>query len=251
MSSEESKENEDNPNLCKVVCPYDRPFEIAETQMCVSECTIIERRDKLCLTNYENNRTVLQLQNLVQSNIENDLTKTFNISLITDDETIIIEEKNTIYEIISSKNKKKNSKTSSIDLGECENTLKAYYNIKEDESLIIYKIDATIEGKTGPSIIYEVFYPLKEPDKLEPLDLTICEGDEINVVYPIELENPESYNKESPYYKDICYNYNTNSKVDLILKDGQKEYSDNNKSLCEEDCIYVGYDPIDKQVECS
>ena len=92
---------------------------------------------------------------------------------------------------------------------------------------------------------------MNDPNKLEPLDLTICEGDEINIVYPIELKNPELYDKESPYYKDICYNYNTNNKVDLIIADRQQEYSDNNKSLCEEDCTYVGYDRETKEVECS
>ena len=37
----------------------------------------------------------------------------------------------------------------------------------------------------------------------------------------------------------------------MILNDRQEDYTNNNKSLCEEDCVYVGYDKINKQVECS
>ena len=246
----ESKQREDNPNLCKVICPIDSPFEMVKTQTCVSNCTIMDRRDKLCVTNYEGNVTFSQIQNLVQTDIMNDIVKTFDYSKVTNNETILIEENNTLYEIVSSQNKNKNSKTSSIELGECENTLKEYYNIDKTESLYILKIDAEVEGKTGPSIIYQVFYPLTDLDKLELLDLTICEGNEINVLFPINLENPELYDKESPYYNDICYPSSSDGKFDMILDDRQKEYSDNNKSLCEEDCEYVGYDKITKQVEC-
>ena len=37
----------------------------------------------------------------------------------------------------------------------------------------------------------------------------------------------------------------------MSLDDRQKEYTDNNKSLCEENCEYLGYDETNKQVECN
>ena len=203
------------------------------------------------MTDYEVNRTVSELQNLVQTNIKEDLIDKFNFSVITNNETVVIEEINSIYEIISTNNKNKNSKTSSIELGQCEYTLKEYYNIPEKEPLIIYKIDTKVEGKTGPSVLYQVFYPLIEPNKLEPLDLTVCEGEIIDISFPIDLENPELYDKESPYYHDICYSNSTKGKVDKIIDDRREEYSTNNKSLCEEGCTYAGYDLINKQVDCS
>ena len=244
--SEESREI--NPFLCKLVCPYERPFELVNEQICVSNCSIMERKDKLCITNYEGNRTIVQLQSLVQNNIIDDLGKSFNISLMKENETITIEEKDTYYEIISTKNKNKNNKTSSIDLGECENSLKEYYKIDKEESLIIFKIDAKIEGKTGPSTIYEVYYPLLDPYKLEKLDLTICEGNQVDISYHIDLENPDLYNKDNPYYHDICFP--SSGKIDMILDDRQKQYSENNMSLCEENCDYVGYNTIDNTVDC-
>ena len=247
----ESKEKDDNSNVCKVICPYDKPFIMVEKQICVASCTIMERKNKLCVTDYEVNRTVSELQNLVQTNIKEDLIDKFNFSVITNNETVVIEEINSIYEITSTSNKNKNSKTSSIELGQCEYTLKEYYNIPEKEPLIIYKIDTKVEGKTGPSVLYQVFYPLIEPNKLEPLDLTVCEGEIIDISFPIDLENPELYDKESPYYHDICYSNSTKGKVDKIIDDRREEYSTNNKSLCEEGCTYAGYDLINKQVDCS
>ena len=248
---EESRQSEDNPNFCKTICSIDEPFEMVETQTCVPNCTIMDRRDKLCVTNYEGNKTISQLQNLVQTDIMNDITRTFNYSKITNNETVMIDENGTLYEIISSKNKDKQKKTSSIELGECENILKDYYNIDKNASLYIFKIDADIQGKTGPSVIYQVFYPINDPNKLEKLDLTICEGNAVNVLFPIDLENPELYDKDSPYYKDICYPSSSDNKYDMILEDRKQDYSDNNKSLCEEGCEYIGYDPNNKQVECS
>ena len=247
----ESKEREDNKNLCKVICPYDKPFEMVEKQICVSSCTIMERKNKLCVTDYEVNRSVSDLQNLVQTNIKDDLIDQFNFSVVTNNESVVIEEVNSIYEIVSTKNTNKNPKTSSIELGNCESILKEYYHIPEEESLIIYKIDTKVEGKTGPSVLYQVFYPLFQPNKLESLDLTVCEGEEIDISFHMELDNPELYDKDSPYYNDICYSNSTNKKADMTTDDRRKEYTLNNKSLCEEDCTYVGYDLINKQVDCS
>ena len=249
--SEESIQREDNPNLCKVVCPFDKPFEIVKTQMCVSSCTIMEREDKICVTNYEGNKTVSQLINAVQSDIMDDITKTFNYSKVTDNETILIEESGTIYEIISSNNKNKNSNTSSIILGKCEYTLKNYYKIDEKDSLYILKIDTYIEGKTGPTVLYKVYYPLLNDNKLESLDLTLCEGEEIVVEYPIDIENPELYDKQSPYYNDICYPDSSNDKFDKLIDDRIQEYTDNNMSLCEEECEFIGYNKTNRHVLCN
>ena len=248
---EESAPREDNPNLCKVICPFDKPFEIIITQTCVSSCTIMERKDKLCVTNYEGNKTVSQLINVVQSDIIDDITKTFNYSEVTDNETILIEENGTIYEIISTKNKNKNSNTSSIELGKCEYTLKDYYKIDKEDSLYVLKIDTYIEGKTGPTILYKVYYPLLNENKLESLDLTLCEGTDIIVEYPLDLEDSELYDKESPYYHDLCYPDLSSDKVDKIIDDRIQEYTDNNRSLCEEGCEYVGYNKSNKHVECN
>ena len=57
------------------------------------------------------------------------------------------------------------------------------------------------------------------------------------------------YDKNNPIYNDICSPYSSKDGVDMILKDLQQEYIDNNKSLCDEDCEFDGYE--NNQVECN
>ena len=246
-----SKEREDNPNLCKVICPYEFPFELVETQICVESCSIIERSTKLCVTNNFENRTNLELQEIIYDDIVIDLTNSFNYSIITDYKSVIIEENNTIYEIVSSNNKNPNSKTSKIDFGKCDSLLKNFYGIEQNKSLIILKMDTYIEGKTGPTSVYEIFYPMDNSESLVKLSLTPCEGEKISVLYSMELTNPILYDKNNPIYTDICFPYSLKGGVDTTLGDMQKDYANNNKSLCEEDCEYDGYDEENKFFKCN
>ena len=246
-----SKESEERENYCDIICPYDSPFKLVIEEICVSSCTIMQRKEKLCVTDYIGNRTNLQIQEIIHDDIISDLTHKFNYSMITDNNSIIVEENHTFYEIISSRNKNKNNKTSFIDFGECETLLREYYEINETESIYILKMDTYIEGKTGPTVVYELFYPLENSNYLVQLDISICEGEKINILYEYELDKPELYDKNNPIYSDICYPYTSVDGADMTLSGKQKEYTNNNKSLCEENCEFIGYDRISHIIDCS
>jgi len=64
-----SKKSDKLANQCIVICPYDAPFEIVEDQTCVASCTIIQRSEKLCVTNNVGNRTNLQIQEIIHDDI--------------------------------------------------------------------------------------------------------------------------------------------------------------------------------------
>ena len=245
-----SKKSDKLANQCIVICPYDAPFEIVEDQTCVGSCTIIQRSEKLCVTNNVGNRTNLQIQEIIHDDIISDLTNKFNYTILNDNYSVIIEEKNTTYEIITTDNKNKNKLTSNIDFGECEMILKNYYGIEHTEPLYILKMDAYIEGKTGPTVVYEVFYPL-DSKNLVQLDISICEGNQVEISYYMELVDPEKYDKNNPIYNDICYPYTSEDGLDMTLSGKQKDYTNKNKSLCEENCEYIGYDKINKLVHCN
>ena len=245
-----AQEREDIPNLCKPICPYELPFELVELQICVESCSIMERSKKLCITNNYENRTNLQMQEIIYEDIINDLISSFNFSIIGDYKSVIIEENNTIYEIVSSNNKNQSSNTSKIDFGQCISVLKNYYRIAQNESLIILKMDTYIEGKTGPTSLYEIFYPLENSENLVKLDLTPCEGEKISVLHSMELIEPELYDRNNPIYKDICYPYSIKEGVDTSLGELQNNYFNNNKSLCEENCEFSGYDEENKFYKC-
>ena len=243
-----SLQSEFDPNKCKSQCSFDYPFILINKDKCVASCSIIERSQKLCITSYFENRTNLEIQEIIHNDINRDLLNKFNYSIITENNTVIIEENKTVYEILTTRNKNPNSNTTSINLGECETRLKEYYDIDQNDYLYILVIDAYIEGKTGPVPLYEVYYPLFNSPTLFQLDLSICEGLQISMLYNMALENPELYDKDNPIYNDMCYPYSSKEGVDMILTDVQQEFKDNNKIICDEGCKF---EYINNKVECN
>jgi hypothetical protein len=94
-----------------------------------------------------------------------------------------IEEDNAIYQITTSDNQNNNIYTniSSIKLGECEDILKKKYDIDENETLIILKIDYYKTGLLIPIIRYEVF----DPKNYSKLNLYYCNESLINYNIPV------------------------------------------------------------------
>ena len=94
-----------------------------------------------------------------------------------------------------------NSNSTTINLGKVENHLKFIYNISEEEvNLYILKIDIAQKYKNYPLIEYEVFYPLNN-GKIEILNLSSCEGMDIEISIPIKINDTvDKYNPKSNYY---------------------------------------------------
>ena len=67
--------------------------------------------------------------------------------------------------------KNNNLNISTIDLGECENTLRKEYNISKEKNLIIFKIDIKESNKSLTYVQYEVYHP----ETFKQLNLDYCE----------------------------------------------------------------------------
>ena len=164
-------------------------------------------------------------------------------------------EKNISIILTSTKNQKKNNneKIITMDLGQCENILKDEYNISNENPLYILQVIAEEEGIKIPKIEYEVYYPSYDSNNdLEKLNLTLCKGTKIEISIPVEIsDNIDKYNPKSDYYNDICYKTTSESGTDLSLKDRRNEFSENNMTLCEENCILIGYNNSNEKVKCS
>ena len=240
-----------NGHICRARCPvFEEPFEMVDLQICVSNCTIMERKDGWCITNYYGNRTNAEVQDKVWTNLMDDMIDTFNFSYVNENQNIILEEKGHIYEIFTTNSKVLSSKTTTLNLKKCEQKLKTYYGINEDDHLYVLKLDAYRPGQTGPKVEYQVYYSFNEKN-LEQLDLTLCEGDSVSILVNANLTgNVDMYNQKSDFYSDICYTYTSGSGTDLTLKDRQDEFSQNNMSLCEEGCDFLGYYEDLGKVEC-
>ena len=241
--------NKNEDYYCGISCPFEAPFELVREQKCVTNCTIMERKDKLCVTNYRGN----EVQDKVMANIQEDLITSFDYNYVNENVSVIIEEINNTYEIVTTNKKEElsSTKTSSINLGQCETTLKSYYSIDENEPLYLLKLDAYREGMKNAKVVYYVYYPLSGV-KLEQLDLTLCEGDGVSLLLSSNItKNEDYYNLNSDYYNDICCTTTSDDGTDVSLLDRKQNFADNNESLCEEGCVFVKYHYDKDKAECS
>ena len=148
----------------------------------------------------------------------------------------------------SNQNNKEYDDLSTIKLGECETKLKNFYNINEDESLLILKADIYYEGLLAPIVIYEIYHPRTK----ERLDLIHCQDVQINISIPVKINENELFKHDptNEFYNDICFTYTSENGTDITLNDRQDEFINNNLTLCENGCKYNSYNSKSKKVIC-
>ena len=147
----------------------------------------------------------------------------------------IYESDNPINEIIDS---------SVLNINQCEEILRKKYNIKDDEKLIIVKID-TYEQKTKEN--YNVnFHFYYNGEKLNNLYcnnvnyyVNIPKNNKINFSNASNIYNKygiDIYNINDDYFNDICKNINDGNNI--LLKE-RKKYYYQNEELCVNNCRYT------------
>ena len=191
-------------------------------------------------------------ENLI-TNLNDFINYDINLDYIDDGEELIIQKDEIIITLTSTfiQDTKKNSNSTTINLGECEEKLRNIYNISNESSLYLLKIDTKQEGKNYPLIEYEVFYPLNN-EKVEYLNLSFCNGMNIELSIPIILNDTiDKYNPKSNYYNNICTKATSKENTDIILNDRRNEFIYMNMSLCEENCELISYDKDNKKAKCS
>ena len=157
------------------------------------------------------------------------------------------------FTLTTTENQKNNTKDNitAIDLGECETLLRNYYNISNESKLFMKKMDITQEGMKIPKIEYDVYSKLNGTNLIK-LNLSICENTKISISVPVILtEDIDKLNTSSDYFKDICYISKSESGTDIILKDRKKEFIDQNKTVCQEECDFSDYDYDIQKANCS
>ena len=238
---------EGTDNTCKAICPKENPFLYLDTLKCTSGCTILERQNNLCITNYfpkkEDNFNILDI---VINQTRYELFNNFDTSVVNGK---FIKERGA--KIIIKRTNEKNEGDNDLDLTECEDMLKEHYNISFDESLYLFRIDIEQEGMAVPSFEYELLYTI-ETQNLQKLNLTICKDVKVKIDIPFNLtDDLEKYNTSSPYYNDICYITDSDEGTDITLSDRKQDYYNNNMSICEEGCDFISYNTETQKAVCS
>jgi len=98
---------------------------------------------------------------------------------------------------------------------------------------------------------YDIYSKLNGTNLIK-LNKSVCENSKILLSVPIEIkEDLNKLNTSSNYFNDICYTTKSDSGTDISLKDRQKEFVENNKTVCQEDCLFEDYNYTTLQANCS
>ena len=221
--------------MCKEHCPESTVYN-GKTERCEIIRTDIEEPEN-------NDLIITNLKDYI-------LDGSFDNILEKDTKDYVISIDNITYQITTSDNKKNNqsNNVSTIDLGECEVSLKKKYDINMSIPLIILKVDYPISGQLIPLIGYEVYHPLNKTK----LDLSYCNST-INLNIPVKINEDKiyQYDPNSDYYTDECSSYTSDNGTDIPMYDRKKNFLENNFSLCEINCIFEDYETDSKQSICS
>ena len=102
-----------------------------------------------------------------------------------------------------------------------------------------------------PKIEYDVYCALFGTNLIK-LNLTVCKNTKISISIPMIItEDIDKLNSSSGYYNDICYTTTSEDGTDITLKDRKKDFINNNKAVCQDDCQFSKYDSEKMKVECS
>ena len=250
-------------NECIENCENDNIYKYIYNNTCYEKCpngTLNQGNDYICnpIEFYDINeiRQIIiaekdaKIENLQENLIYGNMDYMFN-NASENKEDFVKKEDDVIYQITTSENQKNNSKNniSTLDLGDCEDTLRSIYNISKIYPLIILKIDYYSPDPLIPIIGYEIYHPLNK----SKLDLKYCEEILIKLNIPVSIDENKlfKYDPNSDYYTDNCFSHTTENGTAIILNDRKKEFSDNKLSLCENNCYYIGYNINTKKSSCN
>ena len=147
-----------------------------------------------------------------------------------------------------------------IDLGDCEEKLRSYYTIPEEESLIIYKTDVKTSDLINSYIQYEIYNPVD----LVRLNLSICYDSKITISSKLNLDNStlslynslfeygyNLFNRSDSFYTDICCTYTTQNGTDITLADRESEiYNNNDITFCQVGCELIEFNSVTQYAKC-
>ena len=202
-----------------------------------------------------NKEEEIKYYDLILDNIENSfISEDYDTSDLDNGNEQVIETEQITITFTTTNNQKNNINNNNmtvIDLGECEILLRKYYNISNNETLYMKKIDRIQEGLKITKVEYDVYSKLSGTI-LQKLNLSVCQNTKISLSVPIKLnENLDIFNTSSGYYNDICYTAKSESGTDILLKDRKDEFIKGNKTVCQDDCDFTGYNYTTTKAKCS
>ena len=210
----------------------------------------------LCITKFKSNGTKSEadIYDKTLKSIENDITGgNFNTSNIDSGQNKVIKKEKSTITITTTQNQKlnKDSNMTIIDLGPCEKLLRDAYKLNDDDLIYMETIEVFHEGMKAPIIEVNVFAKLNE-SKLVKLNFSVCQNEKMDLSFKVLIdEDLNKLNMSSPYYNDICYVDNSINGIYVPFEVRKTDYINNNKAVCQEDCIFSEYNYDNQKAKCS
>ena len=232
-------------------CPKDMPYKNQNNE-CIKECNSTNFFNEICKISNNNPITQQDIIRNIKAQLSNGTLDSLLLGLTEGQKKdLLIKSKDITFQITTTDNQNNNNYTniSTIKLGECEDKLKKHYEIDDNKTLLIFKIDYYVPGLSIPVIGYEVYHP----DSKIKLDLkTYCKDILIDFDIPASIDenNLDKYDPNSEYYTNECVPSTSDNGTDIILNDRKEEFINNNLSLCESKCTYNGYNEDSKKSSC-
>ena len=224
-----------------------------ETPNCILEykeniCELYDYLENKCNISGQNEtKKELFVQDIIKEITSGYLDKLLS-SIIEDNKDLVIQEEFETYQISTLSSQLQNTNISSVDIGNCEYILREFYNINETEELIIFKVEHFIPGFKIPIIEYSLF---SQNGSIQ-LNLSLCNDSTIIYNLPVSINESElyKYDLSSDYYNDICYVYSSENNTDMPLSLRKRQFNNNNMSLCQTGCEFLGYNTTTKNANC-
>ena len=266
-----------NKNKCTNNCTNDDTYKYYYNRECLKQCPsgTIDDNNYICKDIIENrcflseNNYILLKENITDNQIEK-LTKIYAKEFEYTDTHVSIY-KNDIYTITIYKDlnciEDLELNTPEIIFGQCEIKLKQYYNTNDNLIVAILQKDV-IDSNQRKIISYGLFSP---SDGTRLISNDICEDDKLMLMESLSIKLTKSnidistftefyskgidiFNLSSPFYTDICFQYDSiDNKYllnkDIALKDRVLVFFPN-ITLCEEGCEIKGINITNLKAIC-
>ena len=147
---------------------------------------------------------------------------------------------------------------SAVDLGNCIQTIKQYYNMSNNESFIIFNME-TKRDKNQEKNNSENRYDLGKNTEIsiydfsgKELNLSVCKEDikimkyladveelDIETAKTLANQGIDVFNAQDDFFNDLCHKFDNVDGKDIILTDRRKDIY-KNVSFCQDGCYYSG-----------
>ena len=102
-----------------------------------------------------------------------------------------------------------------------------------------------------PKVEYDVYCKLFDKNLIQ-LNISVCKNAKVDISIPIILnEDIKKLNSSSEYYNDRCHSASSDIGVYKPLNIRRKEFVENNKTVCQDNCLFSDYDYINQKAKCS